>query len=132
MDLSAAFDLNRPGIFVKKAKDILRDGLLHLVKDFITDRKAYVELGENVSTTFKFMAGCPKGSTLGPKVFNIYYRVLRDIKPDGTIVTYADDSYVIVRASTMPELKNRIETVMSGYLRWLQENGMVCNVEKQS
>ena len=38
VDLSAAFDLVRPGIFVKKAQKVINDnGLIWFIKEFITE-----------------------------------------------------------------------------------------------
>lgn len=72
MDLSAALDLIRPGLFAKKTKCVIEDeGIVGLLMDFITDRKAYVKLGESTSRMISLPVGCPQGSTLGPKIFNI-------------------------------------------------------------
>jgi hypothetical protein len=92
MDLSAAFNLIRPGIFVKKALNVIPDkGLVWLIPNFITDRRAYVEVGTNASTTFKLPVGCPQGSTLGTKVFSIYCHDL--IKNDSMTIEYRTIEY---------------------------------------
>jgi len=129
MDLSAAFDLIRPDIFTKRAIEVLPENMVWLIKDFITERKAFVEIGQSSSSIFTFKAGCPQGSTLGPKVFNIYCRNLHEII-DSRIVTYADDSYVIIEAPNDEDLREKAERVMTNHLEWLDSNGMVCNVEK--
>ncbi len=130
-DLSAAFDLIRPGLFVEKARRVIPDeGIIGLMYEFITDRKAYVEIGNSCSTTFNFPAGCPQGSTLGPKIFNIYCNDLHSHITDGKLVTYADDSYVLVSADNHSELLNKTKTIMMEHLNWLKVNGMVCNVDK--
>lgn len=131
MDLSAAFDLIRPGIFARKSKMILEDSMTCLILDFITNRRAFVEVGAGTSTMFKFEAGCPQGSTLGPKVFNLYcHDLVNVLDGHGHIVTYADDSYVIVEANTLEELKVKTVNTMNLHLHWLSQNGMVCNVDK--
>ncbi len=130
MDLSAAFDLVRPGIFVKKAMRVIEDvGLVKLMHEFITNRKAYVELEDQSSFVFELKAGTPQGSTLGPKIFNIYCNDLHD-HIDGHLISYADDSYVVVCANSLEELKEVAVNTMTQHLVWLKTNGMVCNVEK--
>ncbi len=90
VDLSAAFDLIRPGIFVSKALKVIKDkGLVWLMRDFIIERLAYVELNDCASSMFKLEVGCPQGSTLGPKVFNIYCHDLVDHIP-GFLMTICD------------------------------------------
>jgi hypothetical protein len=131
MDLSAAFDLIRPEIFVDKAlKVIPSEGLVHLIHDFITDRKGYVEIGQSSSQMKRFESGCPQGSTLGPKVFNIYCNDLYNSVGEGYLVSYADDSYVIVDAASHDELLQKTVETMNQHLTWLRDNGMICNVEK--
>ena len=131
MDLSAAFDLIRPGIFVKKALSVVPSrGIIHLILDFITKRKAFVEVNTTPSSTFTLEAGCPHGSTIGPKVFNIYCNDLFDHIKDAFFVSYADDSYVVVEADTITDLKLKTEEVINSHVNWLKENGMVCNIEK--
>jgi hypothetical protein len=46
------------------------------------------------------------------------------------LVTYADDSYVVIEASSMQELKEVAEEVIKKHLAWLSANGMVCNTSK--
>lgn len=130
-DLSAAFDLIRPGIFVSKARKVIPDeGIIGLMYDFITDRKAYVEIGQHNSSVFRFQAGCPQGSTLGPKIFNTYCNDLHRCITDGFLTSYADDSYVVTCAENHAELLEKTTQVMKNHLYWLKDNGMVCNVEK--
>jgi hypothetical protein len=133
VDLSAAFDLVRPGIFVKKALEVIKEpGLVWLIKEFITKRKAFIQIGNSASTLFALNVGCPQGSTLGPKVFNIYCNDLITIfNPRiATLVSYADDSYVVVRAKDVEELTSLTKDLLKNHIRWLEMNGMVCNIEK--
>jgi hypothetical protein len=131
MDLSAAFDLIRPGIFSKKARQIVRDdGIVNLLLDFISDRRAYVEIGLATSTQVLFPVGCPQGSTLGPKIFSLYCHDLSEAVKGGYVVTYADDSYVLVTGEDTDGLKSNAESTMAQHLDWLHTNGMVCNMDK--
>jgi hypothetical protein len=43
MDLSVVFDLIRPGIFIKKALEVIPEcGIAQLMYEFITEHRAYV------------------------------------------------------------------------------------------
>jgi hypothetical protein len=50
-DLSSAFNLIRLGIFAEKAKNLISESMTHLIVDFITERKAFVQVGESSSST---------------------------------------------------------------------------------
>ncbi len=131
MDLSAAFDLVRPGIFARKARNIIKDdGLTWLIYDYITERKAYVEVGSSTSMIFNLDLGCPQGSTLGPKVFNLYCSDLINEINDGVLVSYADDSYVVMHSKDLEDLKERVSVQIDKHLLWLKHSGMVCNENK--
>jgi len=133
-DLSAAFDLIRPGIFHQKAKRVIGEPMADMIHEFITERKGYVEVEGERSYVFNFPAGCPQGSTLGPRVFNIYCCDLNSvIESDcSTITTYADDSYVVVwsKTDTDEELKANLVATMTRHVEWLKDSGMVCNIDK--
>jgi len=132
VDLSAAFDLIQPNVFIQK---ILSSGkinhqMANLLYDLLKGRKAYVEAGEHQSATIAFPVGCPQGSTLGPKIFNLYCADLIDSISEGHLVSYADDSYVIVSAKDEQQLVEKTKSVLKNHIKWLKDNGMVCNVSK--
>ena len=56
-------------------------------------------------------SGCPQGSVLGPTLWNILYdeiiRYLEGRYPG--MCVYADDTFLIVTANTIPELKGKVE-----------------------
>jgi len=78
----------------------------------------------------EFPVGSPQGSTLGPKIFNIYCHDLINHIEKGTLISYADDSFVIVSSDNIQELTNTAERSLRSHLGWLQSNGMVCNTDK--
>jgi hypothetical protein len=121
----------RPGIFVSKAQSVMEDGLVNLMHEFIINRTAYIEVEGHTSCSFGLPVGCPQGSTLGPKVFNIYCRDLADQFGDhSSITSYADDSYVIVSEESRDKLLKTVKDTLTNHLDWLARNGMVCNVAK--
>jgi len=130
-DLSAAFDVIRPDIFHQKAKSLIGITLTDLIFEFITNRTGYIDVNGCSSTFFKFPAGCPQGSTLGPRVFNIYTSDLGECIIDNNtwLTTYADDSYVVVTCENQ-NLTQKVETVVKKHFSWLRSNGLVCNEDK--
>ncbi len=118
-------------MFVSKALATIEDkGVVSLVRDFITERKTYVEIGHSVSTILNLDVGCPQGSTLGPKVLSLYWKDLIDSVDEGLLIPYADDSYVVVVFDDLESLKEKADCQITKHIHWLWTNGMVCNESK--
>jgi len=129
VDLTAAFDLIRPELFVKKMTGKIQAPILDCLNNFLQNRKAFVELEGHCSSMFSFCAGCPQGSTLGPRIFSLYCADLTEHIGEFT-VSYADDTYVVLSADTEGELLQKAAITIQKHVEWLRVNGMVCNIQK--
>lgn len=131
LDMSAAFDLLRPDSFSCITKDKLEPGLSRILLDFLCERKYIVRVGEKTSSHRSLDCGCVQGSVLGPSLFSIYCGGLQEaIGSNVWITSYADDTYVIVAASTQEELTNKLTTTLKKHLAFLEEIGMVVDTSK--
>jgi len=64
--------------------------------------------------------GCVQGSILGPRLFTLYLSGLQNsIKHN--LVSYADDSYVIVKADDLENLKLEVKTTTKAHSKFLKE-----------
>ncbi len=73
VDLSKAFDTLNNEILLQKLNYYgVNDTSLNLFKNYLTDRKQYVEYNEVNSDMLNITTGVPQGSTLGPLLFIIY------------------------------------------------------------
>jgi len=75
-------------------------------------------------------AGCVQGSIIGPLLFNILTSDLYKIILPNTVVSYADDSYVVVKALTREDLLTQTRNCLTKHFAWLKSIGMVCNTGK--
>jgi len=126
VDLSAAFDLLRKNTFREQLKDVMDPDLLSVIMDFLTDRQMVVEIDGKTSTSRAVRLGCVQGSVLGPKLFNIYMRNVTEHTLGHKLISYADDSYVILPGSRKQEVSACIKT----HLAYLETQGMVTNLSK--
>jgi len=130
IDLSGAFDLLRPDVFTDSMKNTLSEGLLFCLNDFLLDRKFRVKYYNHFSQTIEIDRGCVQGSILGPKLFNLYLRELAIIKDENTdIVTYADDTYIVISgpSANLPKI---VEETIKKQTSILKKFGMCVNKSK--
>ena len=62
-----------------------------LLKDWLCERKFYVDINGNHSTLHSDDYGTIQGSVLGPVLFSIFIRPIYKIED---LTTYADDNYL--------------------------------------
>ena len=68
-------------------------------EDLLSFRKQWVMIGEASSKWTYVLSGIPKGSVLGPLLFEIYINNLPD-KTVNVIKLFADDSKSVIRGKT--------------------------------
>jgi len=131
MDLSAAFDLLRPPLMQVVLKSIgTSQHLRWLINDFLTSRSFFVEVNGTASEPKNMNIGCVQGSILGPRLFTLYLGKLAEKIDHQDIVTYADDSYVVITGRNMEELKSNVEQISHRHVAFLKEMGMAVNPSK--
>ncbi len=133
VDLSAAFDMLRRDTFIRNARGVVDEDVVPVLYDFLSERRCRIEVGGKLSREFRVDLGCVQGSVLGPKIFNIYTRKIKEcLTSNAEIVTYADDSYVIVRADegNTAGLIKETEECLASHCEYLRNLGMVVNQEK--
>jgi len=131
MDLSAAFDLLRPNMMQEVLGQMgVSQHLKWLIGDFLTSRDFYVDVNGKCSSLKSMGIGCVQGSILGPRLFTLYLGALaREIQHD-QLVTYADDTYVIITGETLEELKANVQHISRRHVTFLKNMGMVVNPSK--
>jgi len=131
MDLSAAFDVLRPDIMDVRLRELnITHHLRKIIKDFLTHRKIYVDIEGHKSELRDLKTGCVQGSILGPRLFTLYLGGLVDEINYSQIVTYADDSYVIIDGDTTEEIQEKVSTISTCHVNFLKAKGMIVNPDK--
>lgn len=85
----------------------------------------------NVLSDSKFIKyGVPQGSVLGPILFILYINEVCDLKIDGTIVTYADDTCLLFTDSSWNGVHNKATKGLNSTYLCIKNRGLSMNFEK--
>lgn len=105
------------------------------LESYLRDRKQIVKLTVDSSETntmsdvFGMTRGIPQGSTLGPLLFNIFVNDIPSSN-NGHIVSYADDTNILLMAATFPEVADLGNKIMKNLEEWFTINNLKLNHEK--
>ena len=94
IDLSKAFDTVDHSILLKKLKlYCITDKNLAWFQSYLSNRKQYIEIGENSKTDPKYVTcGVPQGSILEPLLFLVYVNDLPNVPRLLDPIMFADDT----------------------------------------
>lgn len=128
LDLSAAFDLVDVELLVVRLRlmGLLKD-LVNLIREWLSDRKFYLEFDGRCSMVLGSDAGTVQGSVLGPVLYAIFVSPLFDLT---NITCFADDNYVVVWNKQIGSLIIDLEKELEMIVKWLRDSGLQVNTSK--
>jgi len=92
LDLMKAFDTVTHELLLKKLEHYGFRGItLKLMTSYLSNRKQCVSYGNLLSDYQLIKTGVPRGSILGPILFNLFVNDLPHISPDDKFYIFADD-----------------------------------------
>ena len=137
MDLSKAFDTLDHKILLSKLQYYGIHGIaLNWFKNYLSNRKQYVEVNGYKSSLLPLTTGVPQGSILGPLLFLIYMNDIPNSSDLFNFLLFADDtSLKTFINSKIPnfsinETSNQINIEIQKVHDWLAVNKLSLNVKK--
>ena len=97
---------------------------------YLTKRKQYFIIGNQVSTLNEISTGVLQGSLLGPLLFLICRNDLPKYKNYSKTYDFTDDTSIIQSHSSLQILSKRINKDLSNLSNWLKTNKLSLNIKK--
>ena len=116
----------------------LDTGSLNFLLDYLSFRKHITNVGSSYSKWSEICRGIPRGSILGPLLFNIF---INDIFffvekskicnfADDNTVNFADDNIVCSCGKDLPKINENLICTMKNTLKWFRLNSLKANPGK--
>ncbi|KAG5666863.1 hypothetical protein PVAND_014871 [Polypedilum vanderplanki] len=130
IDVKKAFDSIKHNILLSKMEKIgFRGKIYDLIKNYLSDRKQFVKVGDYESDLLTIDVGVPQGSNLGPLLFVIMLSDVQYLNLSALIVEFADD-IILLWTCTSNESMDKIENDLQLINRYYINNGLDINSEK--
>lgn len=125
LDIKKAFDCvwHRGLLFKLRSMDI-PDYLIHLIKNFLENRRLQIKINNTYSREFTAEQGVPQGSPLSPLLYNIYcHDILTLQEPNKSlyILQYADDTALISHNKNLTITVEKLQTLMDNTQSWFNK-----------
>ena len=93
-------------------------------------RKQKTKFKHYTSSEATVTAGVPQGSILGPILFICFTNDLVKNLKNCKIVSYADDTQILVSAKSVKQIKKLLENLISSAQTWYSANSLLNNASK--
>ena len=127
LDFSKAFDFVRQTRFLSRVHDLgFPDFIYNWLCNFFTDRTHSTKWGRSESSSLSFNAGVVQGSAIGPAAYVVCASELQPKFSANKLFKYADDSYLLVPASSIHTVSDEISHIV----QWSESYNLKLNINK--
>ena len=130
-NLSKAFDCMTHDLLIAKLHALNFDmNALNLIFDYLTEQKQRVKINSSFSLYLDIFQGVPKGSVLGPLLFNLFLYDLFLLVEEVNIMSYADDNTPYVCSENIDVTLEKLEEVGKVLFEWFSNNFLKAKADK--
>jgi len=129
IDFSSAFNTIDGTIMIDRLKDKnVHQNIISWVSSFLTNRRQYVSVNGEISTTTLTSVGSPQGCVLSPILFSLYVEKMCTSTPNFSLLKYADDTIILENLHRGENSK--LQSVLDSIAAWCAENHLLINSSK--
>ena len=130
-DLSKAFDcLNHDLLIAKFEAYGFNTKAVTFIQDNLSNCSQRTKINSEYSSYRDIKYGVPKGSILGPLLFNIFLNDIFFFIKNSKVTNYADDNTLYAAEDSVGELLETLERETNILLEWFKCNEMKSNTDK--
>lgn len=131
LDFNKAFDLVWSNGLLIKLKNLgINGNMFNFIKDFLTDRKIQVRIGNKLSKEHNLENGTPQGSVISPILFLIMINDLPDQLQGVEVSLFADDTTIYKSSKNIKVLNKIMQNNLDAINKWSNEWGFKISTEK--
>jgi len=131
LDLSKAFDTVNHQILLNKLDYYgIRGQSLKWLSSYLVNRQQVTFVNSTYSCPLTVNTGVPQGSVLGPLLFLIYMNDISKTVTNSKLRLFADDSNLFVSGSSVEQIVNDSNIMLTRLFEWFQANELTLNVDK--
>lgn len=131
LDLAKAFDTVPHGQLIDTLESYgVRGVVLEVFRSYLTKREQKVKIRDTYSDTLNIKIGIPQGTVLGPILFITYINSLTNIRIQGSVTSYADDTVLLFSGDTWGDVKRTVSSELIKVKNWLDNKKLTLNTEK--
>ena len=129
--LSKSFDTIGHSVILQRLSTYgVKDKELEWFNSYLFNRKNYVCVDRNISSSEQAYCGVPQGSILGPLLFIIFINDLSDYIEHASVIMYADDTVLYVSHESKEKTENDLNQDMQNLLSYFRKNELVINLKR--
>ena len=119
LDVQKAFDTVNHRLLLRKLSLGGVDGTAHRwFSNYLTGRRQFVKVGDDISLKVPAVRGVPQGSKLGPLLFNYYTTDLPSAVTESSLILFGNDACLYTSGKSFNKVTSTVQFDLDSITNW--------------